>query len=586
MSDTQAATSRSGEVVVNDLGAVPPAKSGAPPQLVTFARGLLRTTRSSVRFLWSDDQGWLAVNIERQRRHDLHRDQAVLTYAPVQLPGGVTDREINILTLLALGLTNVQIAGRLGTSARTVSTQIERMLVKLGQPSRGGLAALAVDAGLIQLPIPGGADGLSSIGPVEVELATTQKDDVARAPGHAVSVTFPSLRPFRLGTLLGVCGSSTADADEMRRGSTLAVEEINLRGGVAGRSIEHVISRVDIFDPADVERGTLELIDQDVDSITTSYVSAQNPFVLDLVSDHQIPFLHTATWEDQVRQVEANPGRYGMVFQTCPSETHYGHGLLRLLADLEDHGHWRPRDRTILAIELDTNGAHTTNDVFLAAAARMHWTVSDVVTVPIGEVDWSEILRRIEQTQPDVIMVNHFVPDVLVSLQRVIAQARVQALTYYVYGASMPHFRDALGADADGVIWSTVTGLYEDPLGRDFRARYLKRFGTDAGWSQASASYDQVQILAGAWSATATRDRREVASYLRRTAHRGLNGVYFMGNEGQSALSYPDVTPDASIGQAHLVFQIQQGESRILSPFPNGTVELFRRPGWFDALTG
>ena len=216
----------------------------------------------------------------------------------------------------------------------------------------------------------------------------------------------------------------------------------------------------------------------------------------------------------------------------------------------------------------------------------MRWTVSDVVRVPVGEVDWSEVLSSIEKTQPDVIMVNHFVPDVLVSLQRVISQARVQALTYYVYGASMPHFRDALGSDADGVIWSTVTGLYEDPLGRDFRARYRQRFGTDAGWSQASASYDQVQILAGAWSATATRDRREVAAYLRRSAHRGLNGVYFMGGEGQSALSYPDVTPDASIGQAQLVYQIQQGESRILSPFPNGTVDAFRRPGWFDTLTG
>ncbi len=586
MTDTKAAASRSGEVVVNELGALPNAKSAVPMPLIIFARGLLRTRRNNVRFLWSDDDGWLAVSIERQRRHDLHRDQAVLTYAPVELPAGVTDREINILTLLALGLTNVQIAGRLGTSARTVSTQIERMLVKLGQLSRGGLAALAVDAGLIQLPIPGGAEGLSTIGPVEVELAALYADDVTRVPQHPISVTFPSLRPFRLGTLLGACGTSTADADEMRRGSTLAVEEVNRRGGVAGRSIEHVITKVDIFDPQDVERGTLELIEQDVDGITTSYVSAQNPFVLDLVADHQLPFLHTATWEDQVKQVRENPGRYGTVFQSCPSETHYGHGLLRLLRDLESHGHWHPRDRTILAVELDTNGSHTTNEVFLAEASRLRWTVSDVVRVPIGEVDWSDVLNRIEKTQPDVIMVNHFVPDVLVSLQRVIAQARVQALTYYVYGASMPYFRDALGSDADGVIWSTVTGLYEDPLGRDFRTRYRQRFGTDAGWSQASASYDQVQILAGAWSATATRDRREVAAYLRKSAHRGLNGVYFMGSEGQSALSYPDVTPDASMGQAQLVFQIQQGESRILSPFPNGTVAAFRRPGWFDALVG
>lgn len=586
MTDMQSATSRSGEIVVNELEPHPDSKSAVPMPLIRFARGLLRTTRSDVRFLWNDDEGWLAVSIERQRRHDLHRDQAVLTYAPVDLPGSVTDREINILTLLALGLTNLQVASRLGTSARTVSTQIERMLVKLGQPSRGGLAALAVDAGLIQLPIPGGAEGLSSIGPVEVELATMQADDTIRLPRHPIRVTFPSLRPFRLGTLLGVCGTSTADADEMRRGSTLAVEEINRHGGVAGRAIEHVVTKVDIFDPQDVERGTLELIEQDVDSITTSYVSAQNPFVLDLVADHQLPFLHTATWEDQVRQVRENPGRYGTIFQTCPSETHYGHGLLRLLADLENHGHWRPRDRTILAVELDTNGSHTTNEEFLAEASRMRWNVTDVVRVPVGEVDWSDVLASIKRTSPDVIMVNHFVPDVLVSLQRVIAQAHVQALTYYVYGASMPHFRDALGSDADGVIWSTVTGLYEDPLGRDFRARYRQRFGTDPGWSQASASYDQVRILAGAWSATATRDRREVAAYLRRSAHRGLNGVYFMGGEGQSVLSYPDVTPDASIGQAQLVFQIQQGESRILSPFPNGTVKAFRQPSWFDALAG
>lgn len=586
MGDPQAEPSRAGEIVVNELGGLPDTSSSAPPPLTMYARGLLRTTRDNVRFLWRDVDVWLAVSVERQRRHDLHRDQAVLTYAPVQVPGGVTDREINILTLLALGLTNVQIASRLGTSARTVSTQIERMLVKLGQPSRGGLAALAVDAGLIQLPIPGGPEGLSTIGPVEVELATLDTEGTARIASHAISVTFPSLRPFRLGTLLGACGTSTADADEMRRGSTLAVEEVNRQGGVAGRSIEHVIRRVDIFDPQDVERGTLELIDQDVDAITTSYVSAQNPFVLDLVADHQLPFLHTATWEDQVRQVQENPGRYGMVFQTCPSETHYGHGLLRLLVDLEDHGTWQPRDRTILAVEVDTNGAHTTNEEFLAEASRMSWNVTDVVHVPLRDVDWSEVLDRIEKTRPDVIMVNHFVPDVLVSLQRIIAKARVQALTYYVYGASMPYFRDSLGSDADGVIWSTVTGLYEDPLGRDFQARYRQRFGTDPGWSQASASYDQVQILAGAWSATATRDRREVAAYLRKSAHRGLNGVYFMGGEGQSALGYPDVTPDASMGQAHLVFQIQEGESRIISPFPHGTVEAFRRPGWFDALAG
>ena len=75
------------------------------------------------------------------------------------MPRGITVREVDVLTLLALGLTNSGIAERLGTSARTVSTQIERLLTKLDQGTRGGLAALAVDSGLLRLPIPGGVDG-------------------------------------------------------------------------------------------------------------------------------------------------------------------------------------------------------------------------------------------------------------------------------------------------------------------------------------------------------------------------------------------------------------------------------------------
>ena len=574
---------RSGEVMVSESGAGQ-VDSGVPEQLVAFAQGLLRTSRDSVRFLWHDPEGWLAVRIDRQRRHDLHRDQAVLTYVAAELPSGVTPRELDILTLLALGLTNGQIASRLGTSARTVSTQVERMLVKLEQTSRGGLAALAVDAGLIQLPIPGGADGLSSIGPVEVEIATNHPDDRPVPAPRRVNVSFPSRRPFRLGTLVGASGASTCDAAEMRRGSTLAVEEINTRGGLAGRSVEHVIANVDIFDATTVQTGMQELLDQDVDAITTSYVSAENPFVLELVADHGVPFLHTATWEDQVRLVRNDPGRYGMVFQTCPSETHYGHGLLRFLGELEKGRYWRPRSRTILAIEVDAAGARTTNEAFLAEAERTRWSVCDLIRVPNDTADWSSVLAAITSTAPDVIMVTHFVPDQIVELQRLIAEAHVPALVYYVYAASVPAFRDSLGTAAEGVIWSTVTGLYEDPMGRDFQARYRHRFGTDPGWSMASASYDQVRILAAAWSATATRDRREVAAYLRTSAHRGLNGVYFLGSEGQSALSYPDVTPDASMGQAQLVYQFQRGQSRILSPYPNGDVSRFRHPSWFEDL--
>lgn len=126
-----------------------------PDQLIDFSRGFLRTNRDLVRFVWRFEDTWYAVRMELRFSAD-SQGEALVTYAPVVIPYGVTTREVDILTLIALGMTNGQIAKRLGTSPRTVSTQVERLLVKLGQRTRGGLAALVVDTALIRLPVPGG----------------------------------------------------------------------------------------------------------------------------------------------------------------------------------------------------------------------------------------------------------------------------------------------------------------------------------------------------------------------------------------------------------------------------------------------
>ena len=147
---------------------VPP---GVPPTVVAYAQAFLKTARDSLRFLWRDDERWLAVHLIRKsygtesnrsssfRNSTSVPDRVSLRVAEIDLPRGITVREVDVLTLLALGLTNVGIAERLGTSARTVSTQIERLLTKLDQNTRGGLSALAVDSGLLRLPIPGGVIG-------------------------------------------------------------------------------------------------------------------------------------------------------------------------------------------------------------------------------------------------------------------------------------------------------------------------------------------------------------------------------------------------------------------------------------------
>ena len=63
-------------------------------------------------------------------------------------PGGLTTREVEVLGLVAEGLTNVEVAKRLFVSPRTVDTHLTSIYHKLGVSSRAGATRFALDHGL------------------------------------------------------------------------------------------------------------------------------------------------------------------------------------------------------------------------------------------------------------------------------------------------------------------------------------------------------------------------------------------------------------------------------------------------------
>lgn len=63
-------------------------------------------------------------------------------------PAGLTDRQVEILTLLATGRTNAEIAAKLVLSVRTVDHHVSAVLQKLGASSRKDAAALAAELGV------------------------------------------------------------------------------------------------------------------------------------------------------------------------------------------------------------------------------------------------------------------------------------------------------------------------------------------------------------------------------------------------------------------------------------------------------
>lgn len=64
-------------------------------------------------------------------------------------PGGLTDREIEVLRLIARGRSNRQAATRLGVSPKTIDNHVQHIYEKIGVSTRAGAALYAVKRGLM-----------------------------------------------------------------------------------------------------------------------------------------------------------------------------------------------------------------------------------------------------------------------------------------------------------------------------------------------------------------------------------------------------------------------------------------------------
>ncbi|GAA2743738.1 MULTISPECIES: response regulator [Kitasatospora] len=92
----------------------------------------------------------LAPSVTRRLIADFARTRPAPRRDPRLRLNGLTPRETEVLELIARGLSNQEIAGRLVVAEQTVKTHIGRILAKLDLRDRAQAVVLAYESGLVQ----------------------------------------------------------------------------------------------------------------------------------------------------------------------------------------------------------------------------------------------------------------------------------------------------------------------------------------------------------------------------------------------------------------------------------------------------
>ncbi|MDH6515986.1 DNA-binding NarL/FixJ family response regulator [Streptomyces sp. SAI-135] len=135
----------------DDESLFPALKAGARGYLTKDAGGdeIVRAVHSVL----SGDAG-LSPSVQRrllERLSDPEPPQPV----PTEAPDGLTAREVEVLALIAEGLTNQEIARRLHVSTATVKTHINNLFAKTGIKDRAQAVRYAYAKGLVRPPMGG-----------------------------------------------------------------------------------------------------------------------------------------------------------------------------------------------------------------------------------------------------------------------------------------------------------------------------------------------------------------------------------------------------------------------------------------------
>jgi branched-chain amino acid transport system substrate-binding protein len=393
---------------------------------------------------------------------------------------------------------------------------------------------------------------------------TQSRPKTVERPRTAASIA--ASKSIVIGCPFPLSGPYAADGQQMQNGSGLAIAEINAAGGIAGRKISRIVLDTNVATPEGVTTSFQKLVSSHVDAILVGYVQVDAP-TYDISAAYGAPYIHGNTLQEGVQRVIANPKKYYNIFNVDSTEVHYGYNMPLFINFLEKSGRFRPKSKTVHFIQGDLAYSQNISKAGQQAFKAAGWKIVGVEKVVTPVTDWTPVIGKLHSQPASVVMNCHPAPADLAAFAKQFAANPINALVYLQYGPSIPVFLQLAGPAANGIVWSTVIGTYNDAVGKAFQAKYAAKYHSAPGFANAGQCYDEVYMLASAWGMVGdSRNFKAVCNVLRTQIHRGVSGSYWLNRPGQYNRLYPFETRDPSLGNAHVFYQIQKGKQTIIFP--------------------
>jgi branched-chain amino acid transport system substrate-binding protein len=324
----------------------------------------------------------------------------------------------------------------------------------------------------------------------------------AAATAGTTQVPFPAIvpaqEPIRLGQIIPFTGFLGAIGEYGKQGATLAVEELNEKGGVLGRKIELITE--DEANPGVAVQKARKLIEKDrVVAIEGTVSSASCLAVGDEVQRAKVLLVNAGSNSDEIRSKRCH--RY--VFSTEGCNTQYVSAI----------GNWLIKERKISRWYFLTSDYAFGHD--LLRVARNLLTANKGTEVgsdlaPTGTTDFSQYITKIKAAKPDLVFHNLAGADVTNFLK----QYAEAGMTLEVAGGVIDSayawpVGEALRGHFPIIWWHELN----TPASRAWAARFIKRWGRPPD-NQAYGDYVAVHAIAQAIDKAKSTDSAKLVQAL------------------------------------------------------------------------